>query len=187
MRVAGGRLRGRRLHSVAGRRTRPTSERARMGLFDWLGSRVEGAAVLDLFAGTGALGIEALSRGATRVVFVERSREALSVLRRNRAELGLGGAARVLAQDVPGGIARLRREGQRFDLLLADPPYLEDWAKRLAKGAELVDLLAPGGVLLIERDGRDETPCVNPALVWRGSKVYGETAFDWYERAEAEE
>ena len=77
MRVVAGELRGRRMHSVPGRDTRPTSDRARAGLFDWLGGRADDARVLDLFAGTGALGIEALSRGAREAVFVERGRGAL--------------------------------------------------------------------------------------------------------------
>src|SRR5499427_9858939 len=96
MRVVSGELRGRRLLAAPGRETRPTSDRAKAGLFDWIGPRVAGARVLDLFAGTGALGIEALSRGAREAVFVERSRGALRALRRNLDELALGERARVL-------------------------------------------------------------------------------------------
>src|SRR5882762_4711784 len=88
MRVVAGELRGRRLSSPPGRETRPTSERARAGLFDWLGARVAGARVLDLFAGSGALGIEALSRGASESVFVESNGAAVRAVRENLAGLG---------------------------------------------------------------------------------------------------
>jgi 16S rRNA (guanine(966)-N(2))-methyltransferase RsmD len=124
MRVVAGELRSRRLHTVAGRETRPTSDRARAGLFDWLGPRrLDGARVLDLFAGTGALGIEALSRGASEAVFVERARGALRVLRRNLDELGLDERARVVEADLGRGLRTLAASLGTFDLVLADPPY----------------------------------------------------------------
>ena len=100
MRVAAGQLRGRPLKTVTGTSTRPTSERARGSLFDWLGPLIKDAQVLDLFAGSGALAIEALSRGARSAVLVERSRRALSALRDNVRSLGLGDSSRVLGLDV---------------------------------------------------------------------------------------
>lgn len=187
MRITGGNLRGRRLQAGPARELRPTSQRAREGLFDWLGERVAGCTVLDLFAGTGALGIEALSRGAERAVFVERSRNALEALRANCRELGLADVTRIVPGPAGAALARLAREGERFDLVLADPPYGgDDWA-RLAKGANLVDILAPAALLLLERATRDEPWDGAPGLIRRDERHYGETAFDWYDRITLEE
>jgi len=170
---------------VPGRQTRPTSERARQGLFDWLGPRVEDRRVLDLFAGTGALGLEALSRGAHSATFVERARPALAVLRRNCEDLELADRLSILGTAARPAVARLVRETQRFDLVLIDPPYDgEDWT-RLAKEGQLVDILAPDAIVLVERDRRSE-PVEQPKLERKGSKLYGETAFDWYERTPTE-
>lgn len=126
MRVIGGSSRGRRLRAPAAGPTRPTSDRVREAVFDILGSltELEGASVVDLFAGSGALGIEALSRGAASAVFVDDHREALSCIRANLAATGLGPAEVVRAEVV----AWLRRlpPTRRFDLALADPPYAFD-------------------------------------------------------------
>ena len=182
MRVSGGSLRGRRLHAAPGSETRPTTGRARSGLFDWLGDRLSEGVVLDLFAGSGALGIEALSRGACDVVFVERSPRAQRALRKNLRELGIGDRARLIADAVAPAISRLRREGQRFDLVLADPPYGGGQRWALAKAGHLVDILAPEAVVLLERDRREAPAGGHPGLVRLTSRTYGETAFDWYER-----
>jgi 16S rRNA G966 N2-methylase RsmD len=128
MRVIAGRLRGRLMHtpsarSRAAQELRPSSQRTRTALFDALAARVAGARVLDLYAGAGSLGIEALSRGAAHAVFAERSPAALAALRRNLRELELTGCSRVLSEDVESALARLRGEGARFDLVLMDPPY----------------------------------------------------------------
>jgi 16S rRNA (guanine966-N2)-methyltransferase len=184
MRVVAGRLRGRRLLVDAGRDTRPTSERARAGLFDWLGSRVLEARVLDLFAGCGALGIEALSRGATSAVFVERARGALGALRRNLEALELEELAVVVASDVQRFLAGAGARHGPFELILADPPYGADWPARLAGSPRTAALLVPGGALVAERSARDPQPEPAPELRLRATKTYGETAFDWFEHEE---
>jgi 16S rRNA (guanine(966)-N(2))-methyltransferase RsmD len=183
MRVVAGELRSRRLHTVPGRETRPTSDRARAGLFDWLGSTVGGARVLDLFAGTGALGLEALSRGAAEAVFVERARGAVRVLRRNLEELGLEARARVVEADLSRGLRPLAAKLGAFGLILADPPYGGGALQRLLEDEALATLLEPGGSLVIERSARVEPGAGLTALELRGTKRYGETAFDWWERA----
>lgn len=185
MRVVAGRLRGRVLRGRAGPTSRPTSDRARAGLFDWLGSRVMEADVLDLFAGTGALAIEALSRGARSATLVESDRRTLFALRTNVHDLGLEEQCRVLGVDVRRALGRLREEAQRFDLLLADPPYQGDWAERLVAREGVAELLAPGAALILERARRDPPtePCASLALV--ESRSYGETRFDRYEPTEA--
>jgi 16S rRNA (guanine966-N2)-methyltransferase len=121
MRVVAGTLRGRRIESPRGDATRPTTDKVREAVFNALGSLdvIEGARIVDLFAGTGALGIEALSRGAAHCTFVERDREALAVLRRNITSLGLEDVSTVVAGDASGR----SHAGTPCDVLLADPPY----------------------------------------------------------------
>lgn len=184
MRVIAGRLRGRRLHALSDAATRPTTDRVRRALFDWLGSRVEGADILDLFAGSGALGIEALSRGAARATFVEGSAAARAVLRRNLRELGLEAES----DAPPGGVARalsaLARGECRFDLVFADPPYGSRWGERLLRSRELPLLIAPAGELLLERSARDAPGRSEGPLRLAGARAWGGTRFDRYQRRE---
>jgi len=129
----------------------------REAVFSILGS-VEGARALDLFAGSGALGLEALSRGAASCVFVERDREAVRVIQANLAKLNLTGAV-VVARDVAAAVREERDRGRRYDLVLADPPY-EDWERHEAALAELVpSVLADDGLVVVETAER-----VEPAL-----------------------
>ncbi len=183
MRVVAGELRSRRLHTVAGHETRPTSDRARAGLFDWLGPRIAGVRVLDLFAGTGALGIEALSRGASEAVFVERARGAVRVLNRNLDELGLRDRSRVVEADLSRGVRALAAKLGAFGLVLADPPYDGGAGEQLLHDAAFASVLEPDCIVVIERSARAKTESPPTRLRLRGSKSYGETAFDWWECA----
>ncbi len=185
MRVVAGRLRSRRLGGLPGDVTRPTTDRARGGLFDWIGRRVEGAIILDLFAGTGALGIEALSRGATRATFVEREPRPRAALRQNLATLDLEGQAEVLARDALRAVAALARRGARFDLVFADPPYGSDWCARLLRTAALPELLPVGGELYLERNAREPPQPGAPRLALRDGRAWGGIRFHRYERTEA--
>lgn len=132
MRVVAGRLRGRRIESPRGDTTRPTTDKVREAVFNALGSLdiIDGGRVVDLFAGTGALGIEALSRGATHCTFVERDRSALDVLRQNIADLGLREQSTVVSGDATLPV----NAGIECDVLLADPPYgFTGWQELLDK------------------------------------------------------
>jgi 16S rRNA (guanine966-N2)-methyltransferase len=154
MRVIAGRYGGRRLKAPRGTGTRPTSEKVREALFAMLGD-VTGVRAIDLFAGTGALGIEALSRGAERVVFVERDKAAIGALRANLAALGVGEEEAVVrGEDSVHALKRAREGKETYDLLLIDPPYgrAREWGARLS--ASLPGLLAPGGRLVTESDRR---------------------------------
>ncbi len=154
MRVIAGTLGGRRLRAPAGRATRPTSDRVREALFSMLGE-IDGARVLDLFAGSGALGIEALSRGAAHAVFVERDAAAAAVLRANLRALGVGRErAEVRRADAQATLRHASRSGEKYDLVFIDPPYGEasTWSPRLS--ASLPELLAPGGRAVAESDRR---------------------------------
>ncbi len=182
MRVIAGRLGGRRLVAPRGWATRPTSDRVREALFSALGD-LGGARVLDLYAGTGALGIEALSRGAARATFVENARPALAALRENLASLGLDRAAHVVARPVAAGASGGALAGP-FDLVLADPPYAA-----LAEVPPAVEALVAAGALspdarvVVEHAARDDAPAI-AGLSPRPSRTYGDTAITIYDREE---
>lgn len=182
MRVVAGELGGRRLRTPPGSGTRPTAERVRAALFDRLGRDVVDARVLDLYAGSGSLGIEALSRGAARATFVEQGARALGVLRRNLEDLGLAARGRVLASAVRRAVAALGAAGECFELVLVDAPYAE--ASDAWQGA--VDLVAAGGILVAERDGRAPASALRGAVLERRA-MYGTTALEFWRRREEED
>jgi 16S rRNA (guanine966-N2)-methyltransferase len=181
LRVIAGAQRGRRLVTPAGEATRPTSDRAREALFDLLGGVPEGARVLDLFAGSGALGIEALSRGARHAVFVERARPALRALRENLGALGLASRATVLAADALADPAAA--EGP-FDLVLADPPWGEALEERVVRAAPA--RLQAGGVLAVEHPSARPAPAAPIGLALWKARRYGGTSLALYVRVAEE-
>jgi 16S rRNA (guanine966-N2)-methyltransferase len=168
VRVVAGELGGRRLVAPAGAGTRPTADRVREALFSILGD-VSGARVLDLYAGSGALGIEAVSRGAAEAVFVDSSHDAVAAVRRNLAELGI--AAVVQRRDALAYLAAAV-EGEPYDLVFADPPY--DSALRVAAGLaeRLPPVLSPGAVIVTESNKR--APLELPFDLLR-ERSYGDT------------
>jgi 16S rRNA (guanine966-N2)-methyltransferase len=185
MRVIGGRDRGRRLASPRGLRTRPTADRVRVTLFDVLGPAVEGARVLDLFAGTGAVGIEALSRGATRVVFVERDPAALRALRANLAALRASrGEARVVAGDAVALLAELAREEGPFDLVFLDPPYATTLAGRALAALAAAGACRPGGEIVVQHSTRTALPAVPGLVPHRRARRFGDTALTFLRAGE---
>ena len=154
MRIIAGTHRGRRLAAPKGEHTRPTSDRVREALFSLVGPVAE-AAVLDLYAGSGALGLEALSRGAWRCVFVESDGAACRVIRANLEALGLSGAL-VLQRDAIGALREEVAAGRRSDLVLLDPPYGR-WHEAQPPLAELLPRVLTGsGVVVVETDARVE-------------------------------
>jgi 16S rRNA (guanine966-N2)-methyltransferase len=176
MRVVAGAARGRRLVAPAGTTVRPTADRVKEALFSSLAPRLVGASVLDVFAGSGALGLEALSRGAAHVTFVEQDRRALDALRTNIATVALPGT-QVLAGDarhVLAGATAL--SGSPFDLVLLDPPYALDEATLAGVLAALVDHLAPGATIVVERAAKAPGPSWPATLVAAQPRRYGATA-----------
>jgi len=173
MRVIAGSLGGRRLKAPRGRVTRPTSDRVKEALFAMLGP-LDGGRVLDLFAGTGALGIEALSRGAERAVFVERDARVVSVLKANLSELGLGGtAAEVRCVDALVALRSARGREETYDLLFIDPPYAQARRPNTELSAVLPSLLRPGARIVVESDRRAP---LELALEVELQRTYGDTA-----------
>ncbi|WP_375501218.1 16S rRNA (guanine(966)-N(2))-methyltransferase RsmD [uncultured Jatrophihabitans sp.] len=178
MRIVAGAAKGRRLAPPAPA-TRPTSDRTREALFNTLAGyvRLDGARVLDLYAGTGAVGLEALSRGADEVVLVESNRRAIDVIRRNVETVGLPGAT-VVPRAVNGFLAD--ESDEPFDLIFADPPYAEDPGLGIAIWAER--WLARDGIVVVERDARSGSPFTGIASLTLAREArYGDTVL-WYGR-----
>lgn len=177
MRIVGGQDRGRRLRAPHGHRTRPTAERVREALFDILGPAVAGMRVLDLYAGTGAVGLEALSRGAARAVFVEKDRDALRALRQNLAALRVSRmAARVVAGDAVGVVGGLRRDEAPFDLAFLDPPYGLPVVPRVLDALVLGRVLAPGARVIVQHFAKDAVVAPPGLGAGRAPRRFGETA-----------
>ncbi len=150
MRIVAGQKKGRKLKSPKGRDVRPTLDRVREALFSSLGGHVKGARVLDLFAGTGALGLEALSRGAMEAVFIDKSREVRRVLKENISDLGFEAESSVIGGDGIVALKEFGESGRSFDLVFMDPPYA---SRLLEKALSLFgegELLAPDGVIVAE-------------------------------------
>ncbi len=179
MRITGGRLRGRRLASIGGASIRPTSGKVREAVFSMVGQNLTGWAVLDLFAGTGSLGIEAISRGASSAVFVENARDALRVLRQN---LGLcsileSGTAVVLEWDIRAGIPwrHIVMKGL-FDLVFLDPPYREPVRLGVLKDLAASAHLSDGAWIVAESSKKETLPEAIGRLKMSDTRDYGDTS-----------
>lgn len=157
MRVISGSARGKRLDAVPGMDTRPTTDRVKESVFNILQFRVVGAAMLDLFAGTGQMGIEALSRGAARVVFVDQARKAVSVIQKNIARARVQTRAEVICASFHQALERLR--GQKFDIIFLDPPYGGELLNSALNTVELFDILSSDGIIICESSVEDTVIC----------------------------
>jgi 16S rRNA (guanine(966)-N(2))-methyltransferase RsmD len=178
VRIVAGTRKGHTIYAPKGIDTRPTGDRVREAAFNLVGP-VDGASVLDLFAGSGAMGLEALSRGATRAVFVESSLDAVRAIERNLDKLRLVGAT-VLQRDAVQGLAAEVAAGRAYDLVLVDPPYemfagLQPQLARYLPGA-----LAPDGLLVVETDARLEPEL---PLALRTTRRYGSARLTLFEHS----
>ncbi|MDI3280307.1 MAG: 16S rRNA (guanine(966)-N(2))-methyltransferase RsmD [Bacillota bacterium] len=183
MRVIAGSARGRRLRCPAGREVRPTADRVRESLFAILGGSVEGARVLDLFAGAGTLGIEALSRGAAEAVFVEGDRRVAAALRSNLEATGFLAQSRIIVSDVFAALRRLAGEGGKFQLILADPPYGRGLARRTVEALASWAGKSAGCRLVVEHSRHDDLPPWVEGLSLVRQERYGETVLSFYQVA----
>ena len=181
MRIIAGQRRGKRLFSPSDRSIRPTADRLRESVFNILAGRAAGAAVLDLFAGTGAMGIEALSRGAASACFVDHSTRAVALIRRNLAVCGFVGDIRVLHGDACQGLAP-EAAWPVFDLVFMDPPYdrglvapaLEWWVRSKA--------LAPEALIVVEHAHTEVVPSLAPPWQVADQRRYGKTLVSFLNR-----
>jgi 16S rRNA (guanine966-N2)-methyltransferase len=177
VRIIAGSNKGARIVAPKGHDTRPTSDRAREAAFNLIGP-VDDAIVLDLYAGSGAMGLEALSRGAASAVFVENDREACRTIDRNLDKLHLTGA-RVVQQDALRALAAEAAAGRRYDLVLVDPPYEMFSSLQNKLSAYLPAVLAEDGLVVVETGARDE-PDLAP-LLKRTSRRYGSARISLFE------
>jgi 16S rRNA (guanine(966)-N(2))-methyltransferase RsmD len=189
MRVIAGSARGRRLRCLRDRRIRPTQDRVKEAVFSSLTPRLSDSRVLDLFAGSGALGIEALSRGAGAVTFVEKDEEACRLIQENLSACGwqLSSRVRLLQKDIlrwlPGGGAGGQPAPQameQYDIILADPPYRQGYEDEILALLSRHSLLSSQGILVLESEARQELPEQAGRLSLHKSKTYGDTKISYY-------
>jgi 16S rRNA (guanine(966)-N(2))-methyltransferase RsmD len=184
MRVIAGTVRGVRLAAPRGIQTRPTADRVREALFSYIAARcdVDGIRVLDICAGTGSLGIEALSRGAGYCCFVERDRRALAALEQNLGVTGLRDRAETVPLDLLKALRLLARQGQTFDLILFDPPYASPLYGTVLELLDRSGLLADKGLLVAEAAAKSPLPERIGGLFRIDRRLYGDTALEFYRR-----
>lgn len=194
MHIIAGRYRGQRLVTPRGPQTRPTSNRLREALFNICQHTIEEACFLDVFAGSGAIGFEALSRGAQKVAFIDSHKESIHCLSTNAAHLKVEQQTQILRGEALTMLKMLERRGQLFDLIYVDPPY-----KTLAPGSELFysawilqwidahEILCPGGLLFIEEDARAAPKTDHlETLVLIDSRRFGQAALQQYQKSKDE-
>lgn len=180
-RVIAGAAGGIRLTTPKGLHTRPTSDRVKESLFAILGARVHGAVVLDVFAGSGALGIEALSRGAKRAYFIENDRRARACIAENLVKTRFGErAVLVAAKGLP---SRRQLGAERFDLVFADPPYDVGYVARALRWLEREVDLADEALIVVERSRKEEIPADLKKFLVIREETYGQTALSFLHRA----
>lgn len=184
LRVITGSAKGRPLKSVKGREVRPTADRVKESLFNVIGGRVVEANFLDLFAGSGAVGIEALSRGANSCVFVELMSPHLKVVAENLANTHLEGRAELLRRDARAAVADLSRRQRKFDLIFVDPPYGQELVPACLELIATHGLLAADGWVITEQHHKDPVPDSAGGLTKFRELLFGETVLSIY-RGEA--
>jgi 16S rRNA (guanine966-N2)-methyltransferase len=181
VRIVAGSRKGARIFAPKGRDTRPTADRVREAAFNLIGP-VDGARVADLYAGSGAMGLEALSRGAARVVFVETDRRAVETIERNLDKLRLTGAE-IAREPAERRLAADASAGRRYDLVLIDPPYRMLAPALASLAPHLPAVLEPGGLVVVESDAREEPELPLPI---RTSRRYGSSRLTLFEAPRVE-
>jgi 16S rRNA (guanine(966)-N(2))-methyltransferase RsmD len=180
LRVISGSAGGLKLKTIKGMTTRPTTDKVKGSIFNIIASRLEGACVLDLFAGTGSLGIEALSRGAEKAFFFDKSPECCKIIKENLAHTRLADRAEVFAADFAAGLGRLYAGGEKFDLVLLDPPYNKNFIQDTLKILMNNDIIRDDGILVAEHSISDSLPETCGRLEAVDSRKYGDTAITIY-------
>jgi len=185
MRIISGKYKGRTIKMPKG--IRPTQDKVRKALFDILGN-IEGLSFLELFAGSGAVGLEALSQGAKEAVFVEKDRKCTEKIKENLSALGLvelpacRQAGRVIELDVFKAIEQLNNQGRKFDIIFLDPPYYQELAKKALQTLSAYDILAPNGFVIIQHFKKDSLPeALGDLRLFKQAK-YGDSVLSFYRR-----
>ena len=183
MRVITGSARGRKLGELQGKDTRPTTDKVKEALFSIIQFDIEGRKALDLFAGTGQLGIEALSRGAAEAVFVDLRKEAAALVRDNLKRTGLEDRAQVVQGDY---LAYLTRCGRRFDLIFLDPPYVTGLLEKALETVAAIDILSENGIMVCESASEAVLPQLPAPYEMGREHRYGKIKLTLYHRRVAE-
>lgn len=181
LKVIGGGLRGRSLLSPRGSAVRPTAGRVRGAIFNMLMDRMDEAIVLDLFAGTGAMGIEALSRGAARAVFVDSSQTSLTLLKKNLLACGLEPVAGTLRQDATRSLSGLTRFAMSFDIVFMDPPYEQKAVGPTLAVLDATGVLKAGAMIVAEHSPREKILCDAGRFSPHDRRKYGDTCVSFFE------
>jgi 16S rRNA (guanine966-N2)-methyltransferase len=179
LRIIAGLAKGRALHTPKGQATRPTADRVKEAIFSTLADRINKARVLDAFAGSGALGLEALSRGAKEAVFTEKDRSAFAALHKNIQMLDLPGAKAYFA-DCLRLISTWKEEKRQFDLVFLDPPYGKGLVDKALAMIQSADLLAPEAIVIIETAAKDSEVFLPQGLNLLKTARYGDTSISYY-------
>lgn len=182
LRVIGGEAKGRKLNILKGRAVRPTADRVKEALFNILREKILGAEVLDLFAGVGNLGIEALSRGAKRAVFVDKGSACARIIRNNLDSLDFHDRAEVYQEKVDKTVRWLAQRGRGFNLVFIDPPYGSDLAERTLRNLTESHIVEEKGVIVIEHHRKRIMPREVGGLKLVRDERYGDTSLSFYER-----
>jgi len=175
LRIISGSLRGKKLHTVRGMKVRPTADRLRESIFNILSSRIHKAVVLDLFAGTGAFGIEAISRGAEYAVFIDNSREALSVIARNIEACAFSNRTKIVKWDIERNLNCIKSFNQAFNLVFIDPPYNQNIINPSLSNLFKSGSLATGACVVLEHSAAEPLPADLGAFEIEDQRKYGKT------------
>ncbi|MDQ7824619.1 MAG: 16S rRNA (guanine(966)-N(2))-methyltransferase RsmD [Candidatus Eremiobacteraeota bacterium] len=178
MYVIAGSLKGIRLRTQAEPDIRPTSQKVKEALFNILMEEIQESLFLDLFAGFGTIGIEALSRGARHAIFMEKSRKALALLRENLKNAGLSGRSQILEGDATRSIARY--EGPPFGIIYMDPPYHFLSHEKVLQALVEKNMVAPGGVIIVEHYHKQAVSSPEPSLICTRREKYGQTLLSFF-------
>lgn len=175
MRIITGKARGLKLVTPKNYLVRPTADRVKEALFNIIQARIPGSQVLDAFAGTGNLGLEAWSRGAEQIVYFDKSRESLKLVRANVEEARAGEAVTLIHTDAVNGLAMMEQQGKQFDVIFSDPPYDKGLNQKVVEALEKWPVLKPGGLLVLEHSlGEDPGSYLPEGTEFRQEK-YGDT------------
>ncbi|SFP03970.1 16S rRNA (guanine(966)-N(2))-methyltransferase RsmD [Salibacterium halotolerans] len=184
MRVISGKYKGKPLRAVQGMKTRPTSDKVKEAVFQLIGPYFEEGAVLDLYAGTGGLGIEALSRGLDQAVFVDKHSQAVKVIKQNLHEAGVDEQTEVFRSEAKRALTALTKRQRSFDYIFMDPPYADDSIPGLLSIISEEKLLRPSGIIICEHAAGAELPARIIRLEQQAVRRYGDTSISIYRTAE---
>lgn len=182
LRIIAGRSKGRILESIKGRNTRPTSDKVKEAIFNIIQIRIPNSLVLDLFAGTGNLGLEALSRGASKAIFIDRDINAVKTIRKNCYNLGYQEQVEIYRNDAARGLTELSKRDILFDIVFMDPPYAKGYEESLLQGIYEADILHNDAIVIVEHDSKTILPDRIAELCRYDFRKYGGTGVSFYRK-----